>query len=282
MSYRLYDATLEVARVLGDVYQGTATGGTTTTLVDSTIPHRSGWFNDPQVGTLWVDHSTVAVHRITGHTTTTLTFSPAVGVAYANGTVYYAAPGFYPYYVLRQAVNHALRELGPIPMETIVTATADQHEYDNTDNAIFDNQIVEIQVAGVTGSTEPDYKLRSTEPLYYRLHSQWNQVMQSTRYTLIFEDNTAPDDAYQMRITYLNRHPVLSNATDIIYAGVCNPERIVWQAAVFALKWRFERVGKDDPELVQLLNFAMEQATAAAARWPIRGRMNRAPRMADW
>lgn len=270
MTYTRFDATLELARLLADVLESTATGGTTTTVVDTANLKPAGYYSGDDGGTLWLKLSTPATKRITGHTPVgTITFTPAQSAAIAAGNRYAAAPADYPHYVLVQALEHALDDIGTIPTEKTITAVADREDYDNDDDAIFDNKIVDVFISAST-----------TDPNLWTRHQRWDQVYISTgKLTLRFDEFTCPTAALPMRIVYLNRHAELT-ADSAIINPIINPELLVALARVHAVRWMYQRKGQDDPSVVALLNEAQTRANVLKVSNPIT--TTRKARLAKW
>jgi len=269
MAYTVFEATLDLARALMDVFEGTATGGSLTTVVDSNNVKPAGWFSDGDGGTLWLKLTTVVTKRISGHTPAgTITFTPAQAGAVVAGNRYAAAPGIFPRYVLLQALESALREYGALEFVELVTATADKEEYTSSDNAIFANEIIDIEIAD-----------ELTDPYEWIRHQRWEQIWQTGKLTLIFDDYTCPDEARQMKIHYLAEHPELTSDTQEINPQV-NPERLIAMARVHAYRWQYERVKQDDPSISALLNEAKSTASQLTMAHP--NRQSRQTRLAKW
>lgn len=258
MAHTLFQATLDLARTIMNVWESTATGGSTSTVVDSSIFQASNYFSDDGKGTLWLKLSTVASKVITGHTTTTLTFTPAQAGAVAAGNLYAAAPGTYPKWVLIQAINAAITEIGLLPYQKQVTAVADQESYTSSHDAVFAEHIIGVEIAN-----------DSAAPYSWTHHGRWRQEITGSTptLTLIFDEGAIPANAYPMQIHYLAAHPEVKLDSDIIHPAIM-PERLRWEAAVHALRWRYQAVKQDDPTHIALLNEAQQNVAALRYRYP--------------
>jgi hypothetical protein len=255
--FTLWDATLDLAQILMQVYQGTATGGTTATVVDTSIDEPSNYFGTTnRNGTLWLDLATNASKAITGHTTTTLTFTPAQTNVVAANDVYYAAPPDFPRSILIQSVNQALMEMGPYPVTVEKTATIDQQEYDSDDDSVYEEHIIAIEIANDT-----------TAPYNWTPMHNWRQE-ELTKRTLVFEQNYVPTHAFTMRITYLGNHSTLSTDAGIVNRLV-KRERLKWQAAKYALLWKIQHTKGDEDHWKEMLQNAVAMAAKETARFPI-------------
>lgn len=138
MAFTLFDLTYRVASKLGVVREGTATGGTTTTLVDTNDrTEEDDYWNG---GTAWIlwdagdagaapEKSYSVISDFDNGTATatlrTTIVAPAAGDKYAVGKVRY------PLWLLIQKINEAVEGVGEYPVTdkaTITTASA-QTEY---------------------------------------------------------------------------------------------------------------------------------------------------------
>jgi hypothetical protein len=256
----LFDSLLELARLVTDVYEGTATGGDTNTLLDTANTKTATYYDD---GCLWLKLTTKVSKKITTHAVGSIDFTPAQVGAIAAGNGYAAAP--MPRYVLIQALNRALQDIGPFPYQGTDTAVADQQDYDSDDDTIYTREIIGVEIATSTSS-----------PYYYQPHYRWDQLYVGSKLTLRFDEDTQPDDVYPMRITYLDTHPELDTDDDTIHPQI-DLQRLLWEAAIHVHRWDFERKHLDDPSVTPLLNEA--QAKAQELRRP---KPRRTPRLAKW
>lgn len=249
----LFEATLELARILTDVVESAATGGSTTTVVDTYLHQRAGWFSEAPFGTLWLKLATPASKVITGHAGNTLTFSPAQAGAVVANDRYAAAPGVYPKRALIQSINAALNEIGRVPYEKNVTPVAGQTAYTSTDDAAFKEEVIGVELSHAAAA-----------PYYWTPHNRWHQNLTSAGvYTLYFDEGTEPANTHPMKIMYLAPHTEVKADADIVHAAI-HPDRLKWQAAVHALRWRYQRTKQDDPSAIALLNEGKERVAAVA------------------
>lgn len=143
-----YSATqLQLTHVLQRFYRRVggkvtlATGGTTTTVIDTKLVDELGDGNEDDIfngGTVIVIEDTGGVapegefSRITDYEalTTTATFSPALTVAPASGDRVLLAPPDFPLYDMIEVVNDALEYLGNIPLvDTSLTVAGGTTDY---------------------------------------------------------------------------------------------------------------------------------------------------------
>lgn len=123
----LFEATLDLARFVGDVYRGSASGGSTNTLNDSVNPHRDGYYDG---GTLWVitGPSAGKVVVISSYSSKTFKFS-GLSAAIASGNQYAAIPKSFPLNILKDAINQALAFFPVEKYDTTMVVTVDNNEY---------------------------------------------------------------------------------------------------------------------------------------------------------
>ncbi|MFA5378407.1 MAG: hypothetical protein WC455_21815 [Dehalococcoidia bacterium] len=105
----LAEVMLDVCRLVTSVQEGTATGGSTTTLLDTNLTRKQGMFND---GTLWMLSGT---HKgkcleIKMYGVGSVTLKDTLTGAITAGDMYSIASGdHFPKWQLKQAVAHVLK-----------------------------------------------------------------------------------------------------------------------------------------------------------------------------
>lgn len=263
MSYTLFDATLDLARTLAEVYESTCTSaGTTTTVVDSTLTSLfpTDWFNG---GTLWMPARTVSgtayaaeSEIISDFGTATITCG-TLAVASASGNSYMAAGPQFPKKRLVQAINKALLSLGKIAMSTTFTATADEQEYTTSDNAAVGYDIVKVEIANA-----------SAEPYNWTLHQNWRQIPGSSAtadLSLVFDEGYEPSSAYLIRVTYLDYHAELTTDASVISQRIPR-DWLRWAAAAEAWRSRMQTTRQDEPQSKEQLEHALAQASMQSTK----------------
>lgn len=188
----LNEATLALARVLGDVFSGVAdTGGSTTTLEDESLKAKVGSLQD---GTLWFlsgDLDGVCT-RVEKHSAGKLTF-PAQGIK-PDGLRYAVTKPQFPKHLLEQAMGLALGELPEHTLEDLTLVTvANQEEY-TLPTGVFNLVAVEIASS-------------ATAPYQYVESLHWRETAGGK---LRFISGWQPVIAgFKMRISYNDDHPRL-------------------------------------------------------------------------
>ena len=141
MSYTLSTLLVDVYGELGQLTVSTATGGTTSTIVDSKQGDQHGdedsimwsaFIIEDAGGESAAPEGEMAL--VTSYTDSTGTFTSAASswtVAPATGDIYAWANDFYPYYDTIRALNRGLKALGEIPLvdTTTLDVVAGQTEY---------------------------------------------------------------------------------------------------------------------------------------------------------
>jgi hypothetical protein len=275
--YTVYDALYDLAIKLPMLrYEGAVTGvGTGTTITDTYLPPTNGMFDG---GTLFVWWTTTGpvVHTkrsklITDHTGTTLTFDPSDASINA-GAGYAAFNASFPHWLLIQSLGLALQDFGDIPIQRSITTVADQAEYDYTDSAAImtGNQVIGVEIAR-----------NKAEPYEYYPHYHWSMIHNATSgMTLVFDPSHIPPGGYNMRLTYLCKHlDIVGRETyasltwaaqdSLEIAPLINPQRLSWQAAVYALRWKVG-ASPSEPMYATMLNEAIKRAEMLSAQFPIR------------
>lgn len=139
MTTTMFDLTYRVARELGVVLEGTATGGSTTTLIDTSKASKDDdYWNE---GSLWVlrddagggaapegEWGYISDHD-NGSSTTTI--ATALTIAIANGDRYAVADDEYPLDTIISQINRSLTDMGVITYTdtTTITTADNQTEY---------------------------------------------------------------------------------------------------------------------------------------------------------
>src|SRR3990170_1504342 len=260
MSETLATATYRLARELGIVVEGVATGGSATTLIDTNdLTQADDYWNG---ASLWIlrdsaeaaaapegEFAIVSDFATTGDTLTLRNVAAGTGnaltAAAAAGDRYALGKKRYPMHILIQRVNQALVEMGTIPITdttTVDTASA-QTEYSLPIAANTDLREVWFQT--ITGDTN-DNRWRKMHDWYIQRSATGvaDLLMLPLQYP-------APRD---IKIVYMDVHPSLDDHDDKISEHV-HISRVVMEAIVLALHWRKQKIGLGDPTLNDQLAF---------------------------
>lgn len=250
--YTFYDATLNLARTLGDVTDSTATSGSTATLIDSKVVSPAGHYVG---GTIWLDAITSPTRadqfrRVSSFAASTFTVDSNWTTSNPTaGEVYHATDDTFPLAILKQGINVALQDIGRLPLEATTTA-ANKTTYTSSDSPYFDNEILMVEVSSNT-----------SEPYNWSGHYMWHQTAGASR-SLIFDSQAyVADSTSKIRLTYLDFHPELSLASDVISSYI-DPVYVKWAAAVHCWRWRLQILKSQDQTSVEMMNEAQTRMTA--------------------
>jgi len=218
--------------------EGIATGGSTTTLIDTlNLDQADDYWNK---GTVWVLRDAGGASaapereysRISdfANSTGTATFA-TITAALAAGDRYAIAPKFVPLDIIIQKINQALIDLGPIPYTdtTSLETASDTTEYTLPGAANLNLLEVYAQIV----LSEPDNNL-------WIPVNNWRKELSDpgNADTLIMPyEYTA---GYALKLVYIATHPQLFQPTDPLSEHV-PIERVVWPAVLECLRWRKTR-----------------------------------------
>lgn len=230
----LAGAMLEVARLLCRVREGSATSGTTSTLVDTAMIETGGTYTD---GTLWIlsgdNNGLCAV--VNNHVEQTLSIATQ-GSAIAANDSYVVADGKYQKHQLKQAILTKLREIEVIKKDTDQEAV----EGDTETTITLDAGISNVRRVEIDGDISHYWKERDGV-LYFHAHE--------------------PDESSDIVIWYMAPHGDIAESADIDDA--VSLSWLKW-AAVEDLLWKqYDLSDGDDPTAAKLL----EKASALARRY---------------
>jgi hypothetical protein len=264
MTFTLATLTYRVARELGVAIEGTATGGSTSTLLDSVArTEADDYWNG---GTAWLlydaggaaaapqgEYAVITDYAISGGTVTTQwTTAPAAGDRYA------VAKKRYKLASLIQAVNRALQDLGTIPVvdSTTITTADDQTEYTLPVAANTDLRQVWLQ-------TNDD----DANDNRWFLLSDWKlqHAVAGTGHTIIFPVQYS--SGYAVKLVYMAPHPDLNIATDKLYETI-HENVIIYSAASKALEVQIAR-GIVSDEISNTLVYMQQKAMEAKRAHPL-------------
>ena len=253
----LFDITLELSKVLQYTVEAVATGGSSTTLVDSRRREAQDYFRS---GTLWFKAMKTSIEVddwIPG------TFTHGANILSVAKDLYAAAGQDYPRWLLVQKINEALQEMLLASENVSLTTAAYQERYPLPDG-VYNLKRVEVAE-------------ESTDPFGYTPNLNWQEVGGE----LVFDAWHAPvENDLTIRITYQPRHTQLTEDADVISDRI-PIMHLVWRAAALALRWRQGRIRMDDPEQLRQYNDAIVNAERKAGLWPV-PTTPRDPHLATW
>lgn len=266
MSKTLFDLTYGLASKLGIVSEGTATGGSTTTLIDTVeLTQDDDFWNG---GTVWITYDAggsgaapqgeYSVVTDFATSTDTATLRSTLTAAIASGDRYAIARTRYPLSLLIAKINEAIRNIGPIEVTDIstITTAANQTEYTLPAN-LLDLREVWLQT-----------NLDDTNDYRWQRIYDFRVEKESTgsANTLILKQYPAD---YLIKLVYTGYHSALVLSTDKLDDSI-HIDRVISNAAVGCLLWRKQKVGESDSTVNELLNYFQNEAQVMNAMHRIR------------
>ncbi|MGH2621589.1 MAG: hypothetical protein ACRDHG_13640 [Anaerolineales bacterium] len=267
MTETLFDLSYETARLLeGEFKEGLATGGSTTTLVDTVDrTEADDHFNG---GSVWVLRDAggagAAPEReyaqVTDfvQSTATATLRTALTAGIAAGDRYAIANARYPLNTLIAKLNQALKGMGPIEFsDTSVSTVASETEYTLPIAANLNlREVWEQRNAGVNDNQ------------WIRRYDWYPQRMGTgVADKLVFE--TPPFGDKLLKLVFFDYHPELFVSSDKLREGI-HSERVVLRAAMEAVMGRSQNPGDNDPRLEGTLRRLTELLAVAESRFMVR------------
>jgi hypothetical protein len=268
MAFTLSDVLISSLDRLGKLNEGTATGGSTSTLVDSTQTSQLGRFTDDVLGgVMFVTYDVAGTgvapekeySKITAFTESTGTYAGTFTVAPASGDRYAWANGEYPLEKMIGLVNEALQELGQVRCVDTTTLDTDSTHTEYAVSVDWKYRVEKVEIQGLTADAYDNQ--------WYPIHG-WKYVTAAggTAGRLIFEDY--PYNSRDIKVTYYAPHPKMT-----VYTSVINEEwdrELVVRAVVArALEWNNNRINGSNKYLVQAWNMAEQKLAERKLTHPV-------------
>jgi len=236
----LFQLTLDLARLISDVFESTATAShSATSMTDSANTEDTSYWVG---GTIWwltgLNIGKTAIPTVFAATVFTYLTTTTLCEA---GDAYACCIDEYPRRILRQKINQALRKIGsPELQDASLVTVANQEEYD-IPTVVAPGEIEKIFRVEIAASLTSPYKY---EPV-----TNWRVI--GAHLHFIGED--IPGIAgYKIRLTYKPKFVELTTDAGVV-SDLISYDRILWKAAVLALQWNFKRGGSTDQDLARLL-----------------------------
>jgi hypothetical protein len=268
MTWTLANLTYKVASQIPNfLFEGTATGGSTTTIIDINSRKTDNEPDDFWVdGTAWIlkdaagasaapEGEYSAVQDFTS-TTGTITLTSALTVAAASGDRYAISKRRYSQQLLIQSVNKAIADLGKVWVvdSTSVTTADSQTEYEIPIAANQDLRQVWMQFV------DDD----TNDNRWYELYNWRVQPTTTGSASVLVFPYQLPAD-YALQLHYVGEHSALYTYSDKLSDKV--PwERIVYRAAWDAMRFKQR---SNNALLVEQINSLAQLASDAEINHPI-------------
>ena len=252
MSYNLFDLTYKVARELNQLLEGTATGGSATTLIDTVyLDQDDNYWNG---GTIWITYDAGGAAaspegkwgRITDHdnATTKITFTPTVTDAIVSTDLYAVADKTYPLGQIRSQINRSLVDMGEIIYTdtSTVTIAANKTEY-TLPTALAGGDLKEVWIQGEDDDADDN---RWVEIRGWRIEV----TATGTAEELILPYQYATD--LELMLVYIAQHPEMRTRTTKLSETIPLPN-ILYPSVLNLLRWKRSETGdpKYDIEIVK-------------------------------
>lgn len=224
----LLDISLKVAKEVMDVVEGTATGGSTTTLADTVLlaNYPDDYFNN---GRLWIKSGTHTgeIYTVSDFTTSTgvVTFAAVVG-AIAAGVRYSIARNTYPWDQIVSAIQRALDSTWVTGIDSTLEGDGETLEF-TLPTGVYDVKRVELQDTAISNSERNN-------------STHWRETSTGK---LRFDYGYAPRDGYTIHVYYRDQHAELTDYS-VVISNEINVEWLKWAAAQELLWWGVTMYGQ--------------------------------------
>lgn len=238
----LRTAALELGKLTGIIETGTATDGTTTKLIDTSIEFPPGKYAN---GTLWLltGDNAGACEKIIESAAGSFTIGTAFSTAIAAGDLYAVGLPKFTKNDLIQAINFVLSHTQIIQVDETLSVV-------NSDQYALPTGVKNVKRVYIAGS--------NTAPYAWNENNSWEELNGN----LIFHPGKHPTDTGKIiRLVYKSYHGELQeeeivegDETDLDQS--LNEDYILWAAAEQLWRMQVHRMGKDDPFAIDFLNEA--------------------------
>jgi hypothetical protein len=269
MAFTVSDVLVSVFDKLGKLNESTATGGSTSSVVDSTQTAQRSRFTDDCIdGVVFITYdaggagaapekefATIsAFAESTGtYSTGTFTAAPAANDRYAW------ANAEYPVQKMITLLNDALQNLGQVPCVDSTTLDTDST---HTEYAVSVDWKYRVEKVWIQGKTTD-----SSDNQWIPIHG-WKYVPAAggTAGKLIFEEY--PYDSRDIKVLYYANHPKVNIYSDVINEHL-DRELVVRALQASALEWNNNRINGSNPYLVQSWNQAEQKLSERRLTHPV-------------
>jgi hypothetical protein len=232
---KLADATLDLAKHIEEVTPSVATGGSTTTIIDSTITIPNEYIG----GSYWILSGANAgkcgaIKNVSGGAVTLDVALPGAVVA---GDQYAIAVKDFPLKLLRMAVNAILSTYPIAKFDETLVANVQIEDY--------------TLPTGVSDVRRMEIASNDTAPYSFEVVHRWREYPGKITY---YGDYCGDDAGKKIRLTYVGHHGEINDADEINNA--VNPNYL--RAAASVVLWRnmIQRTHKDNQVAMDLFNEA--------------------------
>jgi hypothetical protein len=260
----LFDVLKKTYVDLGHMEISTATGGSTSTLIDTKLGEKYG-DGDTVGSTIFIIRDAgglgaapeAEVSYITDYVSSTNTFSvsPSYSAAVGAGDRFGIAKNIIDIETMKEITNDALQAFGTIQLtDTSITTVTEQTEYSLP--VLLKHRIDSVQIS--TNSTTGNREFNDIGG-WYQINSAAGSVGM-----LVFNESLPAGET--LKIFYSAEHPKLNAMTDVI-AEVISSELACKLIVDRAYQYQIRRTNGTDPFLLQTSNKAMQDVMEARNRF---------------
>jgi len=242
MAITLFNLVYDVAvKLPGGLREGTATGGSTTTIIDTVNLANidDDYFNQ---GTAFITHTTDALAPqgeykvITDFVSSskTLTVASIFSAAVAAGDMYAAMTSRFPLHLIIQKINEVLVSLPAYPVtdDSSLTTVNNQRDYTLPAAAVRDLRLVYVR--------EDSTRLDINTTVY-----NWEVLPAEAAGSAILHLAYDLPASKPLVLVYGEYHPQLRDYGDLL-EEVIHPDRIIYEAAANCVIWYQDKSRQDD------------------------------------
>lgn len=267
MTDNLFDLTYAVCSKLGMVREGLATGGSTTTIIDTNDRDEedtywvggTGWILRDAAGAGAAPENEYSVISTFVNSTNTITLRDALTVAPAVGDRYAVGKVRYPLWLLIQKINEAVVGMGEIPATDKATITTANSQTEYSIPIVANRHLIRVSLQ--TNKDTDDYG-------WIPLHG-WGVERTAIGTADLLILASQPSDGYLLKLEYGEVHDPLYVSTDELSETV-HIQRVVTLAAIKCLLHRKQKIGSNDPTLNEQLNMFLNELQMWESKEPIR------------
>lgn len=244
MTFTLGELTYMVARELGIVDEGVATGGGTTSLIDTNARTEDDDFYNG--GTVWIlrdaaglgaaPENEYGVVSDFANSTSTATMQAALTAAIASGDRYAIADDKVPLHIIIQKINQALGELRTVPYVDVTSITTADNQTEYTLPIASKQDLRQVFIQGETDDANDNQ---------WREIYNWKveQADPGVAPVLIVPGQFI--SGYSLKLVYMAVHADLHTYTDPLSEFVPK-ERVIYPAVAECFRYRKQRTRWND------------------------------------
>jgi hypothetical protein len=267
MTTTLFTLAYQVLREIGTLMEGTATGGSTTTIIDT---------NDrTEVDDYWNGGTAFIVYDAGGagaapekeysvisdsaSSTKTITLRSTLTAAVASGDKYAVCTQRYPLERVVQEINDALMAMGRIPIVDTTSVQIDSNKTEYSLPIAANTDLRQVWIQNVTSD--------ANDNRWQELNNWYIQRTATGTADLLVFPYQLPED-YYCKLVYLDQHPELRISTDKLSETV-HPERVIYHAATGVMKWFRDKRKSNQRWLLEKISDLESKAIEAEIKYPI-------------